>query len=314
MKIAVTLCTRERPIMLRSCLQSLAGLHIPDGVSVSVVVVENNETDSCRGIIEEIASQPGALPIVYVHEPRLGIPIARNRTLDIALADNPDWIAFIDDDEEADPDWIVSFVAAAGTLEADVLQGPVEWVHAEGGAIDKERWDRPTGSLLKTAPTNNTFMRARIARVDGMGLRFDETMRFTGGSDSDFFFRAADRGAVIRWMNDAVVRESVPAERLTLRWRTRRARQTAANNTNIYMRRKGRLNAVIRYVPKSFRRLLRAGFEFPVGIALYPFSPRHGLRITTSAACKVWWAFGSLGVALNIKRLRPEPYRTIEGC
>lgn len=318
MRVVVTLCTRQRPRMLRDCLDSLISQRIPDDVSLAIVVVENNESEACRGIVEELAAQPGVPRLTYAHQPHIGIPIARNRALDLALKQNPDWIAFIDDDEVAYPEWIASFAHAAKMLEADVLQGPVERVDAGPDAgrvvrdihIAADRKRRPTGTRLKVAATNNTMMRASLARADGLGLRFDESLRFTGGSDTEFFARAAKCGVVILWVDEAIVKESVPAERLTLGWQLQRERRVAANSMTLCIRQQGLLYAIGKKGPKCLGRLARVCIEFPVGVALYPFSPRLGSRVIANAVRKLWWIAGSVGAVVGVA---PRPYLTVEG-
>src|SRR5690606_30490612 len=121
----------------------------------------------------------------------------------------------------------------------------------------------------------------------------------------------ADRGAVIRWVDDAIVREAVPAERLTLRWQLQRIRRVAANTTDVDIRRRGRLAAAISCVPKCLRRLVRSSLEFLAGLVLYPVSRRLGVRLMEKAMRRFWWISGTLGVVFNIRHIRPQPYRTI---
>jgi succinoglycan biosynthesis protein ExoM len=310
MKIVVTLCTRQRPIMLKDCLQSLVAQRVPDGVSLSIAVVENNETAACRHIVEEIAARPGAPRIDYKHEPRLGIPIARNRGLEMALAQGADWIGFIDDDEVADPEWISCLEAASRTLNADVLQGPVERIN-ETGAPVRPRLHRETGFALETAGTNNTLMRARLVQPDGMGLRFNEERRFTGGTDIEFFGKAYQLGASIQWVDDAVVRELVPAERLTLRWRLKRARQTGSAYTRNHVLQRGRLYAFLRHMPEYLRRLGQTCVVLPLGLMLFPVVPKQGFRLISNGLRQLWWMAGSFSATFNVGA--PQPYKTIEG-
>jgi succinoglycan biosynthesis protein ExoM len=227
--------------MLKDCLRSLMVQETPSQVRLTVVVVENDAESRCRSLVEEMARQPGAPRIVYGHEAEIGIPFARNRSLDLALEHDADWIGFIDDDEIASPDWIAKLAAAAARLDADVLQGPVEAIYPPQASrlLQKAAKRRPTGTRRCTAYTNNTLMRASIARKQGLGLRFDEAMRFTGGSDVEFFSRAVAHGAVIRWVDEAVVSESVPMARLTLRWQLERARRTGANRACLDAQRNG---------------------------------------------------------------------------
>ena len=317
MRIVVTLCTRERPEMLRVCLGSLIRQQLPNDVLLSIIVVENHARDSCREIVNELAGQPNAPPVIYAHEPRLGIPIARNRTLDLALDHKPDWIAFIDDDEVVEPGWLASFAQAARTVAADVLQGPVDRADEFGEStlarhvrMTKERKRKPTGTRLKVAATNNTMMRALIASPDGWGLRFDETMRFTGGSDGEFFARATGRGAAIAWVDEAIVRENWPVERLALGWQLQRERRVAANGMSVCIRQRGLLYAIARKSPKYLGKLARACVEFPVGAALYPFSPTLGSRVILDAVRMLWSVSGCVSALF---RTSPQPYLTVEG-
>ena len=312
MKIVVTVCTRQRPEMLKACLDSLIAQEMPTSVHLTVVVVENDAESRCRLLVEQMALAAGAPQLVYGHEPAVGIPYARNRSVELALKLDPDWIGFIDDDEIAAPAWIAKFAAATASLDADVLQGPVVAIYPPGAPrlVQKEAKRRPTGTRLDTAYTNNTLVRASIVREDGLALRFDEAMRFTGGSDAEFFFRAAARGAVIRWVDEAVVTERVPLERLTLRWQLARARRTGANRALYDVRQKG----VVRTVASGFFTCLgkttSACLEMPIALAVYPINTRLGGRITFRALRKLWWSVGHAGAALGIK---PQPYVRVEG-
>ena len=317
-RVVVTVCTRQRPRMLQSCLHSLAHQSVPDHVSFSIVVVENNESDACRTMVEKLAAQAGTPSLTYAHEPRIGIPIARNRTLDLALEQDADWIAFIDDDEVADPHWIANLMQAAQTHKADVLQGRVEWSD-EGSGLgrlirdireSKSQARGPTGTRLDMAATNCTMMRASIARIDGWGLRFNEAMRFSGGSDSEFFSRAATRGAVICWVEEAVVQETMPVERLTLRYQLQRERRGAANNMRLHIRGRGLFSAIRRKGPKVVLRLMRACVEIPAGLALFAFSRRRGSYLMAIGCRRLSAALGIFAAFLNITL---EPYRTTEG-
>jgi succinoglycan biosynthesis protein ExoM len=273
--------------------------------------VENDDTGNSKHIVDEIAST-SPFPIAYALEPRLGIPIARNRTLDLALELGADWIAFIDDDEYAPPSWIALLVAAAKTLKADVVHGPVDQFSAETEELVpvKERKCHPTGLRLKTAATNNTLMRAHIAAPDGMGLRFNEEMRFTGGSDSHYFYLAADRGAEIRWVEDAPVVEYVPAERLTLRWRLQRERRVAANKMYTTIRRRGRAYAITRGIPKWIGRIGRGSVQLPAGALVYLVNGSRGWRMMMKAMLGFSSVVGAVGVLINVM---PQPYSTVEG-
>ena len=311
--VAILICTRERSRRLEECLRSVAALSVPEHVDPAIVVVENDAQPACQGLVLKLAALMPRWHIRYSHEPRLGIPIARNHALALALDMDCDWIAFIDDDETVAPDWLQAMIRASQELDADVLQGPVDYIYPPDSPtwLNKKRQrERPSGTRLGSAYTNNVMMRARVARNDGLAIAFDERLRFTGGSDSDYFSRAADKGAVIRWVGEASVREVVTAERLTMAWQAHRALRVAANASSLHCRRFGHLKAIGRYGPKSLSRLfaglLTMGAAVPVRLASKPTAQRiffQGLKQASSG-------FGGIAPFFNLK---PQPYLRVDG-
>ena len=215
--------------MFLRCFESLLAQRVPEGsLSLSLVVVDNS---SDAGERETVAQrQNGDVPVLYVHEPRAGIPVARNAALEAAKTLTPDWIVFIDDDEIAPPDWIARLHACAVHYGADVTSGRVVQVgdglrvHAPVQKVGKcrnvygEARDRPT------CPTCNVIFRSWIADAP-LSLRFDEAM-LHGGSDSEYFMRAAQSGARIINVKDAAVYEEFPPERQALSYQCMRSFQS----------------------------------------------------------------------------------------
>ncbi|BBX46114.1 hypothetical protein GCM10009641_80100 [Mycobacterium cookii] len=94
--LTVVICTRDRPESLVRALESLAEQSDPD---FEVLVVDN----SAQGQVAHTVAAVRGLRLRCCHEPAPGLSRARNR----ALAEvGSDLIAWIDDDEVADPDWI----------------------------------------------------------------------------------------------------------------------------------------------------------------------------------------------------------------
>lgn len=230
--------------MLAACLESLGRLSIPEGACVRLVVVDNDAGGESRRSVHAFAAA-APFAVRWVHEPRRGIAAARNAALDAALgwdgeAEGEAWIAFIDDDETAAPDWLAQLYGAAfrhgrrcrlcGAVEpADVVQGRVEPVYpADAGWW--RRWPEPgpaalaDGQEIALVATSNVLFRAGLARE--AGARFDEAMNFSGGEDLAFFDRLRAHGARMVWCGGAVVRETVPWARLTFGGQVRRAYHT----------------------------------------------------------------------------------------
>lgn len=95
--LTVAMCTRERPDSLRRALASLVR---QSDTAFSVVIVDNAPvTTATREVVEEF----GQAEWRYLLAPEPGLSRARNTALD---AVSSDLIAWMDDDEIADVDWV----------------------------------------------------------------------------------------------------------------------------------------------------------------------------------------------------------------
>jgi len=213
--IAVCVCTFRRE-SLAATLSSLATQVLPAGLKLSVVVADNDHDDGGREGIEVQAHALG-LALRYVHAPARNISIARNACLSAAIEN---WIAFIDDDEVARPDWLAQLVAARGGHE-------VVFGVSQAGYPDPAtpKWvvdgDFHSNRLTGNDPpwngyTANVLIDRRFAAAHG--LRFAEELGQTGGEDTRFFFDAKRAGARFGYAPLAIVDEATPLARASLRW------------------------------------------------------------------------------------------------
>lgn len=268
LRIAVCVPTRRREADLARALASLGTLAVPEGCEVRVTVVENDEP-------HERPLPPCALPAARVFEPRVGIPFARNRAID-AVHGACDRLVFIDDDETVAPDLLVRLLAAERATGADAVTGPSLPRFAEGApawaarsrAFEPQR--HATGSLRPTAFTNNVMV--RTAALGEPPMRFDESMRYTGGSDKEFFARFTASGRTIAWADDALAYEWYPPERTTFGWLFRRSLRlgAVARQTERLAGLRGRaavLWRAARFVARAAWRALRSIADPPIALA-----------------------------------------------
>ena len=102
--LTICVCTCQRPLMLARCLETLGAQVIPDGVAISLIVVDNYPAGSARLTVAQFCVT-APFQVYYVHEPEHGC--ARSAALNKAVALGADRIAVLDDDEQAAPDWRV---------------------------------------------------------------------------------------------------------------------------------------------------------------------------------------------------------------
>jgi len=280
-KLVIAVCTAQRPKMLQACLESLDNLIEPENAELSIVVVENDPAPHFTGQAAEDMKARLSVPVFFYHEARKGIPFARNKALEAALEHDPDWVALIDDDERAEPDWIDKLLSACREHHAEVANGPVRRIYEKPAP----HWwksqllkPRPTGTVITEAPTNNILMSARILRKDGLGLRFDERLTF-GSEDIDFFRRTHAAGAKMIWVDDAFVEEDIPASRVATGRLLSRMHMAATSGSYNIVLREGRTKALMHFIPKSTRRMVFGALATAMGFVLKPFAKKRGEKL-----------------------------------
>ena len=123
-RVAIAVCTAKRPGMLRHCLESIASQIVSAQVEVEAVVVDNEGEPNNQTLVLAAAARC-RFPVHYVHEPRQGIPQARNAALENCreLTRHDE----VDDDRKDDPQCDSDELAVeAGSLDGlGVLAGRV---------------------------------------------------------------------------------------------------------------------------------------------------------------------------------------------
>jgi len=230
--VAVCLITRQRPQSLRRSLESLCSQRLTDpGDRIVLVVIDNDPDGSALPVVDSFARERPELEVRSGLEPTPGIPHARNRALDEAGALGADAVAFIDDDETAEPDWVERLLVAHRATGAEVVTGPARPIldgalpRADAEWITKGRFFHPKehedGGRLTTAFTNNVLISR--AAIEAQRPFFNPAFARAGGSDAQAFRRLCARGMRIVWAADAITYEHIPASRATEQWIVQRA-------------------------------------------------------------------------------------------
>lgn len=216
--VLIAIATFRRPALLARLLDSLedqAGEH-----GAAVLVVDNDPVRSAHNVCAERSHF-----VRYVVEETPGIAAARNRALTHRRA--YDFVCFVDDDETVEPGWLAQLLGCAATQGADIVSGPVIPNYLPGTprwVIDGEYFTQlrfRTGEVIPLPATNNTLV--RVAAIDRLAEpAFDDAFSTTGGSDVEFFWRMLRTGCTSMWCAEAVVTETVHANRTSLRWILRR--------------------------------------------------------------------------------------------
>lgn len=221
-EVAITLCTFRRS-EVADTLRSLFAQRLPEGVRLRIVVADNDDGPSGKEAVEAAAA--GApWPVTYVHAPARNISIARNAGLE--AAGEADWIAFLDDDETADRDWLARLMDCAARTGADGVFGPAiaeygpeapDWIRTRDYHSNHPATN--AGEVI-TGHTCNALLRWR--GTVWRGERFDPGRGRSGGEDTAYFLALHRQGARFAICQEAVVREAVAPQRLSFGWIARR--------------------------------------------------------------------------------------------
>lgn len=212
--VDVCICTFRRE-SLSTTLASIDA-QIDVGAQVRILVADNDDHPTAKDRVGDSARWPRH----YIHAPARNISIARNALLDASTAD---FVAWIDDDEIARPDWLSGLLHAVG--EHDAAFGPVKALYPSEAAA----WIR-VADLHSTEPVTTRrgvitgYTSNALVRRSAIGeARFLEALGRSGGEDTEFFTRLHHQGRRFTAASDAVVEEPTASDRLSLRWLASRA-------------------------------------------------------------------------------------------
>ena len=225
--IAICICTFKRPQLLAQLLRELADQRTDGLFDYSIIIVDNDASDSAREIVARAGAE-SRVPISYEVEQEQNIALARNKAVKNSVGD---FVAFIDDDEVPNNDWLFRLYQACCSYRADGVLGPVlprfaeappDWAVKAGFFERPNSQDYPSGSVLAChqTGTGNALVRRDVLNAVEGPFRKDFG---SGGEDIDFFRRAMAAKSVFVWSREAVVHEIIPIERTRVSFQLRRA-------------------------------------------------------------------------------------------
>lgn len=229
--VTICICTFRRA-SLYAALASVVNQALPKEISSHVVVVDNDGARMAESLVSSFCANAGK-DVEYVHAPRQNISIARNAGLATCRTR---WLAFLDDDETAAPDWLHQLIvksagsmAVFGQCKAVYSDTAPKWIRF--GDYHSTRIS-PRRGVIDTGYAGNALIDMDFIRAHR--LRFDEEYGRTGGEDTKFFFVMVRKGARLAYAPEAVAYEEVPQNRATLKWIIARRYRTGQTFARLY--------------------------------------------------------------------------------
>lgn len=224
MRLSVVICTYERPALLGALLRSLITQRGAGNGDAEIVVVDNSDGETARPVFEALAL--GApLPMSYLTAHPANISVARNAG---CRASQGEALAFLDDDQQAEPGWLAAVLDGLDRFPHDMFFGPIiphfedpeavtlasrtlftrQGGHAAGH--DLFAIGRPASQSFVLSTANSVVRRASLPAASEP---FDPFFGECGGEDLHLFCRLAREGRRFGWLPEARATDFVPRHR-----------------------------------------------------------------------------------------------------
>jgi glycosyltransferase involved in cell wall biosynthesis len=172
--VSIVICTRNRPNLLRKCLEGIARLELaPD----EVIVVDNTSGDKeAEAVVRDFSA-------TYVVEPVKGLSRARNRGL---AESHSEIVAYLDDDATPDLHWLGRMLEPFKDPQVSAVAGKIVTPESQAEA----HADQPARFLDKKDP--KWF---EIVTFGGLGLGSNMALRRSPCIGKRIFDERLGRGA-----------------------------------------------------------------------------------------------------------------------
>jgi succinoglycan biosynthesis protein ExoM len=221
--ITVIVPTFHRPQGALEAVRSVFGQE--NAPRFEILLVDNDPAQS-GAKAADVLTKESPVPFRYAVESSPGVANARNKAVSLA---NGAFIAFLDDDEVAKPNWLHDMMAAQVATGADVVFGPIE-ARLPAKSAQPRAYFKAFFSRLLDGETrlidepfgcgNSLLKRDTVLRGP---TPFNPSTNETGGEDDLLWHDVRAWGGTFGWAHTAWVYEDVPESRASWSYLSRRS-------------------------------------------------------------------------------------------
>ena len=223
--VSIIIPTQRRLMGLELATRSIFAQSGVDFSKLELVIVDNDQVPSAMPLVAHLKTE-APLFVTYFHAPESGVANARNAAVKQARGS---LLAFLDDDEEANPQWLTALLQVQAEFDADAVFGPVRGRIPKGTSPHRAYLEWFFSRLGSDVPgqidgyygCGNSLIR-RAAMPDGPAP-FSAARNLIGGEDDVLFEHMKASGARFVWSPLAWVWEDPLPERLSLAYTFSRA-------------------------------------------------------------------------------------------
>jgi succinoglycan biosynthesis protein ExoM len=259
MTCSICIPTYKRPLLLKKLLISLFEQDLQEGISLEIIVVDNDAKESARSTCAEIKNTEKVV-LYYLTQPEKNISLTRNMAVKKASGE---YILFADDDVVVNPSWVYWHLNTMEKYKADIVIGraiSAFEVDVPDYIRKHEIFNPPspkTGTTAVRLYTGNSSLKAKL--ITEMDEPFDVKLGLVGGEDGKLFETLRQNGANIVCCYEAVAFENIPLEASSVDWMLKRSfRQGYTHTRNFIKLEKGKDN----FFSRAYLALKSLVFEF----------------------------------------------------
>jgi len=219
-RVSVLIPTFRRPdSFLRAARSVMAQIGVE---GVEIIAVDNSPEGSALPAFR-LLEREARFGFKWAHEPKPGVASARNAALKLAQGE---LVAWLDDDEEAQPRWLASLIAVRKDTGAQSVFGPVR-ARAPADTVNADFYEQlyarsgaPYSGVIRGSYGIGNSLQPRAMFEEAP---FDTAADQRGGEDDALFASWRDAGATFAWAAEAWVVEHLAPERTRLAYGLKRA-------------------------------------------------------------------------------------------
>ena len=217
--ISIIIPTFFRPKGLETAFLSAASQKITD-YNIEIIVADNSPDADAQFQALKLFEATD-LEAKYISVPQPGVANVRNAALKISSGE---FIAFLDDDQEATQNWLSSMIKQIKKDESCVVFSRIEGrsdqtshnITPKLDFFSRRHEHKPSGLTEKFYGCGASLI--NLSLIDPKLIDFDPARNQTGGEDDAFFSAIQHTGGTFSWSKEAFVYEDVPLQRLRKRY------------------------------------------------------------------------------------------------
>ncbi len=221
--LTIVICTYNRAHILPEALVSLLQQTVsPD--KYSLLIIDNNSTDNTQETVASFKDKFTNIRIIV--ENNQGLSHARNRALKECQTE---WLAFLDDDAKAHPDWIETILQTIKKGDFDVFGGPYyawhhygpapRWLPEDFGTYESPQGYGPLEGDTHIPGGNCTLRRDAAKSIGSFSTKLGMNGNHCGyGEETQFFERMRTAGYRMGYVSQLKIDHCVLPHKYSLRW------------------------------------------------------------------------------------------------